>query len=845
MDANFTMPDYDGHRLMATPIHVRDGDYLSVSVKNSLQATGLSIHWHGFEMTGHLEFDGVVGLTQCPISPGDSFTYAWEVNETPGTYWYHTHSGELGIDAYNGIMGPLIVHPKLSTEEEETLSSPSEIPFLDPVKDPRAQQKMSYDDLLFYGNERILFFNGGFLHSGGHKLLEMMGGLNPPISYNDDKFSVGTYPWNYGTTNGKLREIVPASPGQTLKFRILNTGSMFALRVAFDGYRMTVVAADSEPVEAMEVDEVILHSAERFDVLVTIPDDAEIGTTSWIRADTLESRKQGYQNGIRAIMHIVEPNTSNVFSASLVADPSIPIETTTYHKDRLTLNCYSHTEALEVSSEGGCLPVSALRLDGGGTSHGAVAAAKATTTPVETHIVDWQFMASPQFAHFVRVDGGKWLQDAMFAGHSMLLPDYDASKMLHPNSAVLNVDAGVGAIVIWRSKTSMDHPIHLHGRKVEILDEHISQKSEACDQVKCVLSEAFTSDDTLKGLADIPFGKKPLKDTFILPAGGAVATRFYTGDPALWFAHCHMESHREDGMALILNVGDYQAPADGGWLPSDYPTCDSPFLLSQKEYPFCDCYINEDAVMGSSLTKDHRCSRDHLCFHESSPQSSLAYMPLESNGISVRSQYSIPPWAISLLIVVVVALVSVLIAYRIKLIALCNKDQHVGIKTTGSIEESEDSSSTEDEAKVIHSGIAVTNGVNDTGIAVLLINFQNEFCHEGGLLHHLAKEGIQKNETLIKAADLARVAREQGVMVIHAPTIINDSDEADMSKYSSEEGTLFKAKTWNSEFTSEMIPDKGDSIIPTKTYNAFSAEMKNSSKRTRSRNYSYVVFSWM
>ena len=97
----------------------------------------------------------------------------------------------LGIDADNAIMGPLIVHPKLPSDEEETLfSPPSEIPFLDPAiytKNPRAQQKMTFDDLLFYGDERILFFKGGFLHSGAHELLAMMGGLNPPILYNDDK----------------------------------------------------------------------------------------------------------------------------------------------------------------------------------------------------------------------------------------------------------------------------------------------------------------------------------------------------------------------------------------------------------------------------------------------------------------------------------------------------------------------------------------------------------------------------------------------------------------------------------------------------------------------------------
>ena len=57
---------------------------------------------------------------------------------------------------------------------------------------------------------------------------------------------------------------------------------------------MTIVAADSEPVVPYEVDEVILHSAERFDVEIDIPLDM-VNTTVWIRANTLESIEQGYQ----------------------------------------------------------------------------------------------------------------------------------------------------------------------------------------------------------------------------------------------------------------------------------------------------------------------------------------------------------------------------------------------------------------------------------------------------------------------------------------------------------------------------------------------------------------------
>lgn len=383
---NFTTLKYD-HVFMSPPIHVRSGDFLTVSVQN-LQATGLSLHWHGFEMTGHLEFDGVVGITQCPISGGDSFTYAWEVRESPGTYWYHTHSGELGIDAFNCIMAPLIVHPK----EDSTFIS--DVPFLDSSiydNDPYAQQRMSMDELLFYGNERILFFADGFLHSGAIKNTEMAGGLNPPISFNDDSFSVGTYPWNFGTTNGQLREIVPVSPGQTYKFRILNAGSMYALRISFDDLKMTIVAADSEPVEPVVVDEIILHAAERFDVEVTIPEDAKIGSTSWIRADTLESRKQGYQNGIRAIMHVVDANNSDPIDSSSVPDPDAPIETAVDHKTRLTYNYYSFVETEEKSGQGDCIPVSALHLKDGGTSHSAKVAAEAALAPFESHVIDWQF----------------------------------------------------------------------------------------------------------------------------------------------------------------------------------------------------------------------------------------------------------------------------------------------------------------------------------------------------------------------------------------------------------------------------------------------------------------------
>lgn len=91
-DSDDNDDDDEDLRLLGPPIHVQAGDVLSVTLRNSLPATGLSLHWHGFEMSDALEYDGVTGVTQCPISPHEEFAYEFKVEEVPGTYWWHTHS---------------------------------------------------------------------------------------------------------------------------------------------------------------------------------------------------------------------------------------------------------------------------------------------------------------------------------------------------------------------------------------------------------------------------------------------------------------------------------------------------------------------------------------------------------------------------------------------------------------------------------------------------------------------------------------------------------------------------------------------------------------------------------
>ena len=48
-------------------------------------------HWHGLFQKGSSWADGPVGVTQCPILPGNSFLYAFDVPDQAGTFWYHSH----------------------------------------------------------------------------------------------------------------------------------------------------------------------------------------------------------------------------------------------------------------------------------------------------------------------------------------------------------------------------------------------------------------------------------------------------------------------------------------------------------------------------------------------------------------------------------------------------------------------------------------------------------------------------------------------------------------------------------------------------------------------------------
>jgi FtsP/CotA-like multicopper oxidase with cupredoxin domain len=96
-------------------LRMEQGELIEVTLLNKDIDEGATIHWHGLDVPN--AEDGVAGVTQDAVMPGESYTYRF-VAEQSGTFWYHTHQhSKEGVD--KGLFGPLIVEPKVNDRPEE------------------------------------------------------------------------------------------------------------------------------------------------------------------------------------------------------------------------------------------------------------------------------------------------------------------------------------------------------------------------------------------------------------------------------------------------------------------------------------------------------------------------------------------------------------------------------------------------------------------------------------------------------------------------------------------------------------------------------------------------------
>jgi FtsP/CotA-like multicopper oxidase with cupredoxin domain len=98
---------YNGH-VHGPVIEAVEGDRVRIYVTNKLPAA-TTVHWHGALLPNGM--DGVGGLTQKAILPGETYRYEFDLKQQ-GTLMYHSHHDEMTQMAM-GLTGLFVIHPRV------------------------------------------------------------------------------------------------------------------------------------------------------------------------------------------------------------------------------------------------------------------------------------------------------------------------------------------------------------------------------------------------------------------------------------------------------------------------------------------------------------------------------------------------------------------------------------------------------------------------------------------------------------------------------------------------------------------------------------------------------------
>lgn len=209
-------------------LRLRQGQPVRIAVENGLDED-TTVHWHGIRLPNAM--DGVPGLTQRPIKPGESFVYEFTPPDA-GTFWYHPHADSL-VQIGRGLAGTLIV------EEAE------------PVALDR--------DLLWLLQDWRLTKDGQIAGGFGSMMDASMSGR------------VG----NLVTVNGQAQPDQTVRAGERVRLRLANASLARLMALRFEGHRPVVVAVDGQPCVPHEPENgrVVLAPAMRVDIVLDMQGD--------------------------------------------------------------------------------------------------------------------------------------------------------------------------------------------------------------------------------------------------------------------------------------------------------------------------------------------------------------------------------------------------------------------------------------------------------------------------------------------------------------------------------------------------------------------------------------------
>ncbi|XP_057519323.1 laccase-6 [Amaranthus tricolor] len=506
-------------------LYAQEDQNVAVKVTNE-SPYNITIHWHGVRQKLSCWYDGPAYITQCPIRPGQSFTYKFTMVNQKGTLLWHAHSSWLRGTVY----GAIVAYPKPT------------LPL--PYTPPYEEQIIILGE---YWLKDLVHLEHDVLYSGG----------SPPPA---DAFTINGHPGpNYNCSINDTYTL-QVLPGKTYLLRIINAALNMEQFFAIANHNLTIVEADGAYTKPLAVTQVMLGPGQTINVLVTT--DQPIGMYSMSVGPYMSAKNVTFQNisSIAYFKYLGSTSSNFPLSATLPSFNDTRVIKTVMDGLR-SLGSVKVPKAVDTNlfitvgiNVQKCTSKRPLRRCKG-LNGGIMAASMNNISFINPKI-------SLLEAYYKKING-HFTED--FPDLPLKVYDFVNNA---PNDIPNNTQSLIGTrtkIIEYGSKvqiilqdtgtvTTENHPIHLHGHSFYVVGYGVGN---------------YNPKATSFNLVDPPY-----MNTIGVPAGGWVVIRFVADNPGVWFMHCHMEVHMSWGLSVVLIVKNGQGKLEAlPHPPEDQPRC--------------------------------------------------------------------------------------------------------------------------------------------------------------------------------------------------------------------------------------------------------------------------------
>ncbi|KAF2762432.1 hypothetical protein EJ05DRAFT_459204 [Pseudovirgaria hyperparasitica] len=496
------------------------GDTIEVEVRNGLRWNGTSVHWHGFRQLRNSHMDGVNGITECPIAPGDSFTYRFKAMQY-GSAWYHSH---YSLQYGDGMLGPITIYGPSTADFDEDQS-------FRPILMTDWNHRSVFEDwpnLLVKGTApemTNILLNGTGQFGPGSKV--------------EDKYQLN---FTAGTTH---------------KLILINTAVDTAFSFSIDHHNFTVIEADFVPIKPYTTDNIKVGIGQRYHIIVKghdKPYEKERAGNYWIR--TIPLRKcSKFAFGPDEQSGIIRYNPKESRNTISFSEPEGGIDTSCAdeHKDKLV-----PWHEWQVKDPVNIKPgMDLATLPNHKQYKFDVGISKSSGPPYvpEEELSRWAMHTAP-----FRIN---------FSEPTILQLDKYDSIIDRPYLDIITIDEEESDQWIWmvitgyaipsgggeRSFFPAAHPMHLHGHDFAVLfqTDHPWDDDDSSPGGKIPgWGERFTPEKMNCDNEYIDCNNPARRDVILLPAGGFVIIAFKADNPGTWIFHCHIAFHASSGLAIQI-----------------------------------------------------------------------------------------------------------------------------------------------------------------------------------------------------------------------------------------------------------------------------------------------------